>query len=206
MCTVEGCNSTKRHVNGVCFMHYQRFRKYGDYEGRGIPKGEALAFLVNHLDHDGDECLIWPYSRRPNGYAQITYQRQPMNAHRLMCRMAHGEPSSPKLQARHLCGNGTGGCVNPKHLAWGTAKQNEWDKLEHGTTNRGERQGQHRLTEKGVLEIYAMQRGGSAAVGAKYGVSEATIRAIWSGRNWSWLTGAAPRQGGAYDLAKALDG
>lgn len=189
MCSVEGCKDTTRHVNGLCLKHYHRKRTHGTTDAQNTPKGSGLEFLLEHAEHAGDDCLIWPYYRGRNGYAKMTFEGTPMNAHRMMCRLTKGEPIGKRSTARHLCGNGHMGCVNPKHLAWGTVKENNHDRFDHGTSNRGERQGQHKLTESEVMEIYALRgRFTAVYVGSVYGVSDANIRAIWKGRNWAWLT------------------
>lgn len=35
LCTVESCDHYL-HARGMCFMHYQRYRKFGTFEGSGI--------------------------------------------------------------------------------------------------------------------------------------------------------------------------
>lgn len=42
---------------------------------------------------------------------------------------------SEKHQVRHLDGNKMNSCA--ENLAWGTAKENAWDRDKHGTTSRG---------------------------------------------------------------------
>lgn len=69
--------------------------------------------------------------------------------------------------------------------------------------NRGVRNGQAVLTETLVLDIVARCRAGTKRreVAAATGVEYATVNAIMSGRNWSWLTGiqqAPPKPRGPY--------
>lgn len=52
-----------------------------------------------------------------------------------MCQKAHGDPPSPKHDAAHSCGRGHEGCVNPNHLSWKTKKQNQADRITHGTSH-----------------------------------------------------------------------
>jgi hypothetical protein len=97
-------------------------------------KGKTIQFLRDALARDSDECLTWPFCRDPaNGYGRMGYLGKMWWTHRLMCVMAHGEPPTPDHEASHLCGNGHGGCVNPKHLEWKTASENHLDRRRHGT-------------------------------------------------------------------------
>lgn len=57
-CSVLGCE-IKRHAGGMCRPHYGRFKRYGNPLSGRVSEGEPLAFLLSHIDHDGDECLSW---------------------------------------------------------------------------------------------------------------------------------------------------
>lgn len=69
------------------------------------------------------------------------------------------------------------------NLRWGTRADNENDKVLHGTTNRGERHGNSRLTTDSVLAIRASNES-SSLVAAKYGISARTVRDIRLRRLW----------------------
>lgn len=86
--------------------------------GRRAPAGAPLAFLMEHSEHSGAACLIWPFGRYENGYGAIIYKDRQTIAHRVMCRVAHGEPPVEEFDASHTCQNGHLGCVNPRHLVW----------------------------------------------------------------------------------------
>lgn len=97
-------------------------------------RGEAIDWLRAHASYQADNCLKWPFGGDPNnGRGAAFYEGRQYPAHRLMCIMAHGEPPTPKHQARHSCGNGHMGCVNPKHLSWATNADNQRDRRKHGT-------------------------------------------------------------------------
>jgi hypothetical protein len=106
-----------------------------------------------------------------------------------MCIMAHGEPELQGLEAAHSCGKGSSGCVNPLHLSWKTTQDNERDKIEHGTTNRGERHGCHKLTEDQVRLIRKTKGTVSSSdMAMKFGVSSSTVDGIRAMRTWAWLS------------------
>jgi hypothetical protein len=110
------------------------------------------------------------------------------NAHRVMCLLAHGQPPSIEHVAAHSCGNGAGGCVNPRHLRWATASGNEADKVFHGTSNRGERSGSAKLTESEVRSIRSLEgRMTQQDIADKFGVHLMTVNSILRRRNWGWM-------------------
>lgn len=133
ICRIGGCD--KRHyARGWCEMHYYRWKRHGDpLYTKTAPEGEGLRLLESLVGHKGEECVVWPYSRNPQGYGQTFYCGEVMGAHRVMCILEHGEPPSERHQAAHSCGNGSGGCINPDHLRWATPKENIADKFNlHG--------------------------------------------------------------------------
>lgn len=151
--------------------------------------GEPQRFIEEvALTYDGDECLIWPFSRDESGYGQIARNGKPVHAHTIVCESAHGERPSAKHEVAHECGKGHEGCVSKGHLSWKTHVENEADKLVHGTINRGSRNGQAKLSETDVAEIIAARGSASQyALAKKFGVSQPMICAIHTGKRWSWL-------------------
>lgn len=89
--------------------------------------------------------------------------------YRLVALAFFGE-ASKKTHVRHLNGNSLDDRV--ENLQYGTAKENEADKLRHGTRARGETGGHTKLTEKQVLEIRRRADTGEnlAAIARDFGV------------------------------------
>jgi len=87
-----------------------------------------------------DDCWPWTGSRR-NGYGQLGRPgrqgegKQPYYAHRLSYALASGLDHD-KVQGvvRHLCHNRA--CVNPRHLALGTQKENIEESAKLGRIGR----------------------------------------------------------------------
>lgn len=186
LCVIEGCGKPAA-ARGLCGAHYQRHRRHGD-ELAGRPEwGEPRKWLRSHVAYEGDECLIWPFSRLTLGYPSVRIDGRLQIASRVMCEWAHGPP--PKGHwAVHSCGNGHLGCVNPRHLRWATPEQNQADSIEHGTRVRGSRVGISKLTETNVRAIRAMKgQVTQRRLATEYGVSEGLISLIMSGRSWAWL-------------------
>lgn len=191
-CSVEHCNKNAHYsahgAMGMCGAHYQRWKKYGDPLAGGTSPGEPTRWLEGHVDYSGDECLMWPFSRYPDGYGQVRFQGNSTNASRIMCLLAHGVPPLKSMEAAHSCGKGHLGCVNPRHLRWDTPKGNCADRAGHGTENRGESQWMAKLSSEDVLEIRS--RAGlmlHRELARMYGVSRMTITDIVNRRTWAWL-------------------
>lgn len=188
-CSIEGCERPFL-ARGFCKFHYERARARG---GRGragqLPNGTCHAFLVANVNFSDDGCLMWPYGRGPNGrYGATRFEGKSQGAHRVMCILAHGVPPFEGAEAAHSCGNGFAGCVNPRHLRWATRRENEDDKIIHGTIARGEQHYNAKLSTDHVLAIYADTRG-CTAIGVEYGVHDSAIYNIRHGISWAWLTG-----------------
>jgi hypothetical protein len=141
------------------------------------------------VTYEGDECLKWPFSTDSRGVGTVHFMGRTAKASRVMCILAKGEPPDPSLESAHSCGNGHLGCVNQKHLRWATSSENQMDRVEHGTSNRGSRNGQALLTEADVAEIKrrlaAGEQGKSLALA--FDVSAMTISSIKNGTRWGWV-------------------
>lgn len=98
-----------------------------------MSKKTAYEWLLAHRDYFGEQCLVWPFSRVPQGYGNLGYFGKVRYAHRVMCELANGAAPTPQHQACHSCGNGHGGCVSPRHLSWKTPRENQLDRRRDGT-------------------------------------------------------------------------
>lgn len=184
-CRVEGCPS-KAKSKGLCSAHYRRLWRHGDPQGGCASKGDPLAWMLEHVSHRGSECLRWPYGKLKSGYPALRYEGRTITASRLMCMFAHGQPPTSRHQAAHSCGNGNGGCVNPAHLSWKTPLENHADKVRHGTTLKGEKSPNAKLTLDQVNEIKRLVGTMSdREIGKKYGVSGGTVRRVRIGEHWA---------------------
>jgi len=188
-CSIEGCGKRVR-ARGWCNAHWIRWKKYGEpLAGNPTLRGEPLRFFQETvLPFDSNECLAWPYAKS-SGYGTLWFNGRLRRVSRLVCEARNGPPPTSQHEAAHECGKGHEGCVNPRHLAWKTSRENKADQLVHGTRNRGERQGRSKLTRAQVVELRALKEGGWTlrALGSRYGVDFSTVRLIVTGKNWAWL-------------------
>lgn len=171
----------------MCVKHYKRLRRYGSPLGGGTAKGDPLRFFEAALAMDTNDCTIWPFGK---GYGNIRIDGKSALVHREICRRAHGDPPTSKHQAAHSCGKGKQGCINRHHLRWATAKENDADKIGHGTKLRGESANPAKLTNADVVSIASrLQTQTQRSLAQEYNVSECCISMIAKGKNWGWLTG-----------------
>lgn len=190
-CVIADCNGDAHGpgtAKGYCRAHYKRFRRHGDPLAGGTAMGARQRWIKDHVEHKGDDCLIWPFSRTESGYGQFKVAGQSTIASRVMCEAAHGAPPTLDHQAAHSCGHGSSGCMNPRHLRWATRLENEADKIVHGTLSRGEKQGQAKLTEGDVRTIRRLagtcfQRD----LAKRFGVARSQVGRIINGERWAWL-------------------
>lgn len=188
LCSIPGCGKTHKG-KGFCASHYKRLRLHGDPLGGGVSPEEPRRFYHEVvLQYDGDDCLIWPYTRNGCGYGRIQRNGKRREVHRVLCEDTKGPPPTPKHESAHSCGKGHLGCVTKGHLSWKTHKENNDDKLAHGTHNRGERHPLAKLTEaeaRQILNLKGKER--QVDIAKRFGISKTQVSAIQTGQKWQWL-------------------
>ncbi len=187
ICKIDSCGKPVK-ARGYCENHYRRELRHGDPLGGPQAKGAALEWMRSAALYEGDDCLIWPFHRhRATGYGRTNWNGKPAIASRAICEIAHGLPPTPRHQAAHSCKGAHKGCVNPRHLRWATVKENNADKLLHGTHLQGERVGNSKLSEAEVREIRSLVAGGEVHkdVAARFGISVASVSLIRNRRMWA---------------------
>jgi hypothetical protein len=120
-------------------------------------QGQAIKWIREHTNHEGVDCLWWPFSRQPTGYGHFGYLGDHYYAHRYMCELVNGPAPTPGHEASHTCGKGKAGCVHPKHLEWKTPSGNQLDRREHGTKNDAWWGQRGKLTREQRLQIFALK-------------------------------------------------
>lgn len=131
------------------------------------------------------ECVSHALNK---GYPVIRYQNRLYSGNQFSYLMYYGELPEGMV-VRHKCDNPR--CINPSHLELGTQLDNVQDMLDRNRgvlppVIKGEENGNSKLTEKEVIEIKTKmlnyKKGMRKQLANEYGVSEATIKAIRSGR------------------------
>lgn len=162
-----------------------------DNKKRRAKIGEPRAFLDDIIARKDEikGCVFWPFSRDPKGYAKINVGGKPDNAHRVVCKETKGEPPTPKHQAAHNCGKGNLGCVSPDCLRWATQKENEEDKIAHGTRLMGEDVGNSKLTAEKAREIHVLRAKGMTQeeIAESLSVLRQQVGRVASGDRWTHI-------------------
>lgn len=128
-----------------------------------------------------------------DGYVHITLNLNKksyvVKIHRLVLEAFMGS-CPPGMEARHL--NGLRGDNKLGNLCWGTKKENWKDRRKHGNMNspKGETNGQAKLKEKQVREIYAIYHNkiyNQYSLAEMFSVSVMTICRIVNKKSWKHL-------------------
>lgn len=148
------------------------------------PRADPRGWLAAHVEHQGDECLPWPFCcDGRQGYPTLLFDDKTERAHRVMCQLAHGPPPTEKHRATWTCGGLRVRCVNPRHLGWRTDSE-----IQKAANDRRRAAGTYRpvrwkLRREQVERIREMKgRKNSYAVAAFFGIDRQTVRTIWYGR------------------------
>lgn len=128
------------------------------------------------------KCWLWKGTINKGGYGNYNTK----SVHRLIYEKYKG-PIPNGLFVLHTCD--VRSYVRPDHLFLGTNQDNMDDMKIKGRSpnNLGEKNPFSKLTEKQVLEIKQKGHVPRKNLSLEYGVSEATIKSIRSGRNWSYI-------------------
>ena len=132
-----------------------------------------------------NECWPWVGRRDDDGYGEIKVMGRTEKAHRIAYMLTKG-PIPTDMDVCHSCDEPP--CQNPRHLWPGTALANARDRESkgRGNTQRGERNGNAKLTEDNVREIRRLSDTGHSRreIATIMGVSPAHIGNILNGKRW----------------------
>lgn len=122
-----------------------------------------------------------------NGYLQVGISAENEYVHVLILETFVGSRPSERHEACHE--NGIKTDCRAENLRWDLPEGNHSDRVKHGTSNRGERNGCARLTRVDVETIRRRLMDGEsvAALARETGRGWATIADIEKGRTWGWL-------------------
>ena len=164
--------------------------------------GVSIRYVRHHRGYAvGDDGSVWsarrtghrhrlfdwrrlvPHGDR-HGYLSIKLNRQRIGVHRLVLRAFRGRCPAG-MESRHLDGNPSNNWVG--NLLWGTPKQNQADRLKHGTDQNGARNPNAKLTERHIPKIRELDEAGATAdaIGWLFSVHPRTIRAALRGETWA---------------------
>ena len=157
------------------------------------------------------EC--WPWIAKAQsaaGYGVLKVREHGnIVASRIACYLGNGSPPSPTSFSLHSCDNPS--CCNPKHLRWGTPKDNvadalsrerhvappdthrnaEWNAKRLAAMPKGEALWNNSMTEAEAREVFRLHMANHnvSQIAAAVGKPKHVIADICRGRSWRHLTG-----------------
>jgi hypothetical protein len=144
--------------------------------------------LLVHTTMSETGCMEWQRARTSAGYSQIWDGEKVQYAHRIVCKIVHGEPAE-KQEVMHSCDNPS--CINPDHLTWGSRKDNMVDASQKGRLIgrnhvKGEAHPSSPLSELDIKVIRDLRDAGATLtrISEAYGVSIAAIHNITTRKTW----------------------
>ena len=152
---------------------------------RAEPRKKARRFLMGAAK-DTNACIMWPFRKTPTGYGYVTIAKRGYPAHRASLAIHVGPPPSDSMEAAHSCGNR--GCVNPRHLRWASKRDNEADKISHGTLLRGEKKNQAVLRDEDIGAIRSLRgKEPQWKTAERFGVSRSLIGMVQQKKRWGHI-------------------
>lgn len=149
-------------------------------------KGAAPAFIAATATSTSDECIPYPFCKEKSGYGRIRIKGRTIGAHYYMAEVVHGPRPSKSHEVCHSCGNAS--CVNPRHLYWGTRKDNVRDAVSHGTAFRfpkvtGEAHPQAKYSDEIISQVRERLGRGEPqlSISASMGISQSHVSRIKNG-------------------------
>jgi len=149
---------------------------------RAYPAGYVLSQWKTKNIHKSKDGKSTDYGRM-----MVTLQQEGKHSlivARLVCEAFHGQPPSQDHQAAHNNGNRLDN--RSKNLRWATGKENQADRIVHGTDLRGSRSPMSKLQERDVIAIIAKAKSGESdkAIAAAFRISKSNVKKIRRGVSW----------------------
>lgn len=188
LCKVDGCCKVAKNAS-MCWGHYSRNRRHGHPLSGRTEVGVPMQFLLDAVSANSNDCIEWIYSTTGNGRPLVWQNGKLLQASRVVLEMVLGPPPSDKHFALHSpveCHNPI--CINPRHLRWGTLKENNADMFIDGTACVGNRNGNCKLSDDDVRLIRASSKR-SDDIAKQFSIHERTVRRIRARhvRNQPWI-------------------
>lgn len=192
-CTVNKCGETARG-RGLCNKHYLRAVRNGLSTGPNRTE-RALQFVDKCVVSETDECLV-PLFQPRSAYPSFVLNGVYWKLGWLVLTKTGRLRTDPTHVMRHVVCRNTR-CCNPRHLEWGTEKQNAEDRIRHGMEpdRRCDLNPRAQLTNNQVRQILSRYRpyvncrrpSNAGQLAKEFGVSKNVILLIGKGETWREL-------------------
>jgi len=149
----------------------------GDY--KEIDPVDWLHWALDSRDIIGNECFVWPWSKKRTGPVIALVSDREVDARDYMCERVTGQ-FPEHHRACMKCINPFDRCMNPNHIEWRVINWQEDVIRKPGAP----------LTEKEVIKIWEMLCKGwpKMVIAKSIGIGKSTVAHVRSGRNYSDIT------------------
>ncbi len=107
---------------------------------------------------------------------------QNYKVHKVVCELING-PCPQGMECRHLDGNKANNY--PSNLIWGTKKENQADRIIHGTDTRGEKSWNSKLKSQDISVIkYLNNFCSQIEISKIYNISPSVVSSIINNKSW----------------------
>ena len=177
-----------RGEGGTALM--EEWRDVPGYEGRyevsTLGRVRSLMFRNKQAERVRATPLLLRLTLSNNGYPSVSLGKGGRKISRrvhTVVLLAFAGPRPEGAEGTHLDGVKTNNQLD--NLAWRTKRDNEADKIRHGTKVAGTGQKAAKLNDDAVRAIRAAKGVESVSVLAKrYGVSVSVVYGVWKGVGW----------------------
>jgi hypothetical protein len=187
ICCLDDCEKPASR-RGLCNMHADRLRRHGSaHTVLKAGNGEALSVFLSLVQSETDEHVVWPMGYDHWGYGQLRWEGRVRKTHQLSLELRQPRPEGTGALHAPGCPKG---CMNYRHLRWGTPAENAADKLLDGTDRRGERCPTVKLNQNQVRDIRRRYSAGGITMkqlAEEYGMTQGGIGSITRRITWAWL-------------------
>lgn len=146
-----------------------------------------LVYWGQHVMEPSEGCRLWPFTLTTHGYGRVCFATKEIRLNKITCEAWHGARPSNDHMVLHSCGNRA--CWAGEHLRWGTAQENQDDRINDGTKVFGDKASWSRLTTEQVIEIRERHRAGVSMyqLAKEYDVTDVSIGNIIHRRTWKHI-------------------
>ena len=170
-------------------LHMKTYKPIPNWENYGISEDAEIIRLVAQKGAKKG-LLLKQHIHKSRGYLTVRLydkeRQRTFDVHRLMAITFFGEIK----KGMHVChNNGIKTDCRLSNLRIDTVSANENDKINHGTSNRGERFGRNKYSEQQVIQAKKLLASKMKAkdVAAITKISLSSVKAISQGSNWAWM-------------------
>jgi hypothetical protein len=174
----------------VSYLPIPGFPGYCVGDDGTIWSSNVESLLDGIVSEDGTQWRLMRPHHLKKGYRIITLKRNGQEFKKLVHRLVLEAFAGPCPDGMEACHN-DGNLLNnmESNLRWDTRSANHLDKRAHGTSARGMRNPQYKLTDEDVREIKRMLilGYGQDTIAFKFNISQSNVSMISSGKTWSHI-------------------